>query len=58
MEFTTDDRKNLLLLLSALEDSFDKGLLCLLMRSVPGTDIEALAVKLLNASIREDIIDG
>jgi hypothetical protein len=56
MELKTNNKKNLLLLLSSIEESFDKGFFCLLMRPVPGTGMEALAVKLLNRSISEDFI--
>ena len=50
--------KNMLLLVSALEDSFDKGHFCLLLKSVPGTGEEALAVKILNKSIKDVPIQG
>ena len=50
--------KNLLLILVALEASFDRGDFCLLMKIMPGTTEEALAVKILNASILEDTIPG
>jgi hypothetical protein len=46
------------LLLGSLETSFDRGDFCLLMKIMPGTTKEALAVKILNASIQEDTIPG
>jgi hypothetical protein len=44
--------------LGSLEASFDRGDFCLLMKIMPGTMVEALAVKILNVSIQDDTIPG
>jgi hypothetical protein len=58
IDFLTNSDKTLLLLVGSLEKKFDRGDFCLLLKSVPDTTDEALAVKLLNRSIREDTIQG
>jgi hypothetical protein len=58
IEYSCNSAKTVLLLVNPLEASFDRGDFCLLLKPVPGTAEEALAVKVLNGSIKEDTIPG
>ena len=57
-DFTRDTHKNLLLVVNSLEERYDKGEFCFLVKPLPGTDEEALAVKILNKSVIDEPIAG
>ena len=57
-DFTTHTHKNLLLVVNALEERYDKGEFCFLVKPLPGMDEEALAVKILNKSVIDEPIAG
>ncbi len=58
IEHSCNSAKNRLLLVGTLEASFNHGDFCLLLKPVPETAVEGLAVKILNGSIKEDTIPG
>ena len=57
-DFTTHTHKNLLLVVNSLEERYDKGEFCFLVKHLPGMDEEALAVKILNKSVIDEPIAG